>query len=151
VIITLGLVEAWYDNTNDIYFNTPPYPLLRSSDGRLELRISNFAKNFQAVQETISLLTSAKPEMKILLTVSPVPLSDTFSGQDIVTANAYSKGVLRAVAQEVADDHDNVDYFPSYEIVMLSNPAVSWMPDRRHVKREQVAHIVAEFEKHYLE
>ena len=52
--------------------------------------------------------------MKIVLTVYPVPFSDTFSGQDVIVANTYSKSVLRCVAQDLTELYDHVDYFPSY-------------------------------------
>jgi len=42
---------------------------------------------------------------------------NTFSTMDIVVANTWAKSLLRAVAQEWAAAHSNVDYFPSYEIV----------------------------------
>lgn len=150
IILTLGLVEAWYDNKNEVYFNTPPYPLLRSTDGRLELRISGYEENLNAVQNIIHILSEINHKIKIILTVSPVPLSDTFSGQDVVVANTYSKSVLRTVAQDIADMHENVDYFPSYEMVMFSDPAASWKSDHRHVTKERVAYIVSQFITHYV-
>jgi hypothetical protein len=90
------------------------------------------------------------PQLKIVLTVSPVPLHDTFSGIDILTANSYSKATLRAVAQDVADEHEYIDYFPSYELVTLANPDSAWYPDRRHVQREFVAKIMERFSEIFM-
>jgi GSCFA family len=42
---------------------------------------------------------------------------------DIVVANTWAKSLLRAVAQEWAQAHNNIDYFPSYEIVKNSDRA----------------------------
>jgi len=53
---------------------------------------------------------------------------------DVVVANTYAKSLLRAVAQEWTSAHDNVHYFPSYEIVQNSDRAATWEPDLRHVK-----------------
>jgi hypothetical protein len=47
-------------------------------------------------------------------TVSPVPLYLTFSGEDIIVANTYSKSVLRAACDAVENSREHVDYFPSY-------------------------------------
>jgi hypothetical protein len=57
---------------------------------------------------------------RVLLTVSPVPLTATASGQHVLVATVQSKSVLRAVAGEICAAREGVDYFPSYEIV--SNP-----------------------------
>jgi hypothetical protein len=38
------------------------------------------------------------PERKVIITVSPVALSRTFSDSDVITANTESKSILRAVA-----------------------------------------------------
>jgi hypothetical protein len=51
---------------------------------------------------------------------------NTFSTMDIVVANTWAKSLLRAVAQEWAAAHENVDYFPSYEIVQNSDRAAVW-------------------------
>ena len=54
--------------------------------------------------------------VKILITTSPVPLSRTFTTDDVIIANS-SKSVLRAVAGEIAAANVAMDYFPSYESV----------------------------------
>jgi hypothetical protein len=59
--------------------------------------------------------------MKFLVTVSPVPLTATATGAHVEVATAYSKAVLRAVAGQVSDQAQNVDYFPSYEIITSPN------------------------------
>lgn len=78
------------------------------------------------------------PHARIVLTVSPVPLSRTFTGQDVAVANCYSKSVLRAAAEAVVQQYDFVDYFPSYESVTLSDPRLAWDLDRVHVTGEVV-------------
>jgi len=59
--------------------------------------------------------------MQIVVTVSPVPLMATLSGEDVVVANTYSKSLLRTVVQESAEAHKNVHHFPGYEIVQNSD------------------------------
>ena len=151
IIITLGLVEAWYDRKLDTYLNHSPYGLFISQPTRFELRITNFTENREAVFGLLTYLKAARPDLRAVLTVSPVALSDTFSGQDVVVANTYSKAVLRAVAQDVAAGFNWVDYFPSYEMAVLGDPALVWQPDHRHVKRAYVEHIMRQFIGHYLE
>jgi len=74
----------------------------------------------------------------------------TFSSDDVVVANTYSKSLLRAVAQEWATKHENVHYFPSYEIVQNSDPTLTWDEDRRHVKGAVVQHIMKLFLRNYF-
>jgi hypothetical protein len=80
-----------------------------------------------------------------------VPLLNTFSTMDVVVANTYAKSLLRAVAQEWAAAHDNVDYFPSYEIVQNSDRAAVWKADLRHVEGAGAQHIMNLFLQSYLE
>ena len=70
------------------------------------------------------------PDMRFVLTVSPVPLGVTFQTRDIVIENTNSKSILRVVADEIYRKLDYVDYFPSYEIVMNSPRASAWADDQ---------------------
>ncbi len=149
-IITLGLVEVWYDKTTERHLNAAPSEVLSGNLGRFECRITDYAENLEALRHLIRYIREkAGPDIKIIVTVSPVPLNATFSGQDIVIANTFSKAVLRVVAQRLCDEDPLIDYFPSYEIVMNSNTDLAWLPDRRHVRREIVDHILSLFKAHY--
>jgi GSCFA family len=152
VIVTLGLVEVWRDLQADVYLNHVPAPLLQKNPSqRYEFHLTNFAQNWQNLQEIHALLSRyGHPDFQIVVTVSPVPLLNTFSTMDVVVANTYSKSLLRAVAQQWAAAHDNVDYFPSYEIVQNSDRATTWEPDLRHVKGPGADHIMELFLKSYL-
>ena len=79
-----------------------------------------------------------------------MPLERTFLAQDVVVTNNYSKSMLRAVAQEFAALHANVDYFPSYELVSFADPRNAWAWDHRHVNAALVAHIMSLFARHYV-
>ena len=75
----------------------------------------------------------------------------TFSTMDVVVANNYAKSLLRTVAEEWAAAHDNVDYFPSYEIVQNSDRAAAWEADLRHVKGAGAQHIMELFLQAYFD
>jgi hypothetical protein len=147
VIITLGLVEVWYDTATETFINsTPPMEIIRRSPDRYQFHVTDFAQNLANVEGIQALLARfGHPDVQIIVTVSPVPLMATFSGQDVVLANTYSKSLLRAVAQQWANGHPNVHYFPSYEIVLNSNRAETWKPDRRHVSGKVSRHIMSVF------
>jgi hypothetical protein len=150
-ILTLGLVETWYDLQTNNYLNFTPSEVLASNLSRFECRISDYEENLEAARYLVEFLrTHFNPDLKVIVTVSPVPLNVSFSGQDIVQANSLSKATLRTVAQKLADEDDRIDYFPSYEMVMLSHPEKAWLPDYRHVRRETVARIMQAFIDNYI-
>ncbi len=142
VIITLGLVEVWRDKIANIFLNTTPFPKAPSRyPDRYEFHITNFSQNLANLEHIHSLLGQfSHPDVQVVVTVSPVPLMATFSTEDVVLANTYSKSLLRTVAQEWAAAHKNVHYFPSYEIVQNSDRAITWGEDLRHVQGSGPAH-----------
>ncbi|MEP6974259.1 MAG: GSCFA domain-containing protein [Spartobacteria bacterium] len=152
LIITLGLVELWRDTEADLMINTtPPQEAMSRYPGRYEFRVSNFAENFQNLERVHALLKQfGHPDSQVIVTVSPVPLMATFTDQDVVVANTFSKSLLRTVAQEWEAAHSNVHYFPSYEMVVNSARSVAWLEDLRHVQGSLVNHIMDTFLNHYV-
>lgn len=152
VIITLGLVEAWWDHKTKLYYNsTPPISVVERDPNRFELHHLSYEQILSAFKSIYNILAKyCVPDFKILLTVSPVPLARTFSDQDILCVNTYSKSLLRAVAQQVFYDYENVDYFPSYESIMLSERGLTWRNDQRHVKDDMVGLNIQRMTECYL-
>ncbi len=146
VIITLGYVEAWYDNQLGIYLNVAPPPkICRRQPDRFEFRVLGFEDILGTLGEIYDLLKKhrSKP-LRMLITVSPVPLLSTFRDMDVLVANTYSKAVQRAAVETFVADKKDVDYFPSYEMVALSNPTICWARgDYRHVSPDIVARIMS--------
>jgi hypothetical protein len=139
VIITLGLVQAWYDTVSGAYLNRlPPRDVMRTHGDRYVLRVLDVADAFPLLDEAIGTIVSRG--IKVLLTVSPVPLQASLGGGDAVVANCYSKSVLRVCAQELYMKYPLVDYFPSYEIAM-SGGLSSFAPDQVHVRDTIVGQI----------
>jgi hypothetical protein len=164
VIVTLGLAEAWRDVQTDVFVNCTPLAvaytlkpsaapsLFTSEPDRYEFHLTNFAENWANLEAIYALLSQfGHPDFHVIITVSPVPLMNTFSTMDIVVANTWAKSLLRAVAQEWAAAHENVDYFPSYEIAQNSDRAVIWEADLRHVTGAGVQHIMELFLRKYIE
>ncbi len=61
----------------------------------------------------------AGPEVKVVLTVSPVPLAGTTEHDSAITADCLSKSTLRVACEEAvaARRGEGVLYWPSFEIV----------------------------------
>lgn len=151
-VLTLGMAECWYDAEAGRYLNNTPGPRVLAAYGeRLSVHLTRFEQHLAALRGLHELLTQTHGEdFRLVITVSPVPLERTFLDQDVVVTNNYSKSMLRAVAQEFAAAHANVDYFPSYELVSYADPRSAWAWDHRHVTPALVAHIMSLFARHYV-
>jgi hypothetical protein len=138
-VITLGMTETFFRKDNGLavcQYN-------RFFTDRVEFRATTYEENYANIDRICELYFGAYPNKKIVLTVSPVALAQTFTDNDIVVANMESKSTLRTVAAAIARKWPNIIYWPSYEIVMWNDN--SWQPDIRHVHPERVASIMDAF------
>ena len=120
-VFTLGLTETWARTTGDAVYPVAPGVIAGQYNAdKFCFKNTNYADNisfFQEIREILHDLRQDRPAPRFLLTVSPVPLTATASGNHVLAATTYSKSVLRAVAGYLADSEPDVDYFPSYEII----------------------------------
>lgn len=144
VVMTLGLVEAWFDRRTDHYLNgAPPNPCYQAEPDRFRLDVFTPGEVHRTLIDIHDLLAKfGHPDFRILLTVSPVPFRNTFTGQDAISANTYSKSVLRAAAEMFVRAHPRADYFPSYEVVTHTARSSAYIQDNRHVTPQTVDVIV---------
>ncbi len=136
VIMTLGLSELWFDRETGTYLNrTPPRMLVARYADRFELHVLDFHDTLRSLEASFALLKRhGRADQRVLLTVSPVPLGTTHTAGDVLVINSYSKAVLRTAAEHIAAAHDHIDYFPSYESVVMSDRAQAWEEDQVHVR-----------------
>ncbi|MDD5044176.1 MAG: GSCFA domain-containing protein [Candidatus Omnitrophica bacterium] len=149
-IITLGLVEVWYDLENSLFIQRAPSKEMQPDAKRFKFIRLNYNECYDFIQKAISLIKKYSPQCKFLITTSPVPLTKTFTGQDIIIANTYSKSVLRAVAGEIVAQNTLIDYFPSFENVTLTKDWAIYEKDMIHVDDGFVKKIVEGLIEHYL-
>ncbi len=63
--------------------------------GRFTVRRLSYEECLQGMRDTLALLRSAgKPEKHFLVTTSPVPMVRTFTHDDVLIANTYSKSLF---------------------------------------------------------
>lgn len=122
-VFTLGLTESWFNGAPETGYEYPLCPgTVRgdyaASKHRFVRQDYDFVK--KNLIEAIEIMRGINPNIRVLLTVSPVPLAATNSGEHVLVATSASKAILRAVAQAVCEADEGVDYFPSYEII--ANP-----------------------------
>lgn len=151
VIVTLGLIEAWRHVPSGLYCNKAHPRLLRARPGEFELAVTSYDETLAQLRRLGSTLDRrAGDEIQLVVTVSPVPLQQTFRPMDVVIANAESKAVLRAATAEFVRRRDNAHYFPSYEMVAFSRPDLAWQDDGVHVQSRLVKSIVTRFTRLYF-
>lgn len=154
VIITLGYTETWWDNQDRMFVNRSPAGSLKTVKHADRYSFINVTapQVIEALNEIIAIIRKrTSGRAKIIFTVSPVPLHGTFTDRDVVSANAYSKATLLSAAVTAVQDHDDVDYFPSYELVTMADPASTWEADGMHVKRSAIAKVMDGFLGSYLQ
>ncbi len=149
---TLGLTETWLDSETGLAMNAHPGPAwLARMPERFRFIDYGYDETLKDMLSIIEMIrTHCHPEMRFVVTVSPVPLGATFKDADVIVANSGSKSVLRAVAEELYRRFDFVDYFPSYEIVLNSPRALAFQEDQLHVARDMVAAVMTTFERSYF-
>ncbi|MBC2776315.1 GSCFA domain-containing protein [Parasphingopyxis marina] len=146
-VFTFGLTEYWEDTRFGLAYPTAPGTIA----GRYNADHHHFrnAEAGEVLDEFLAfkqLIEAHNPDIKFLLTVSPVPLTATASDAHVLAATTYSKSVLRAVAGTLEQRFDNVDYFPSYE--MVASPFARGMfyePNLRAVNPGGVAAVMRLF------
>ena len=149
-VFTLGLTEAFVSAKDGAVFPVCPGVVAGEFDSDRHTFI-NFSVD-QIIADTktfIAKLREINPDVRIVLTVSPVPLVATATGEHVLTATTYSKSVLRVAAGQVARDISNVVYFPSYEIVTGPQaPYEAFEKDRRSVSETIVRQVMSVFFRH---
>jgi hypothetical protein len=117
-IFTLGLTEAWINSAKGYVYPMCPGTSAGEFDARMhQFRNCDFFEIYSDLTDVLRTLRAHNSDIKVLLTVSPVPLTATASGDHVLNATIRSKSILRAVASTAVSEHDFVDYFPSYEMI----------------------------------
>lgn len=146
-VFTMGLTEGWESVEDNTMFPVAPGTICGTFDAD-KYRFHNLT--YPEIREDMEAFRTAlhkvNPNVRILLTVSPVPLTATATGGHVLPATIYSKSVLRAVAGDLANAHDEIAYFPSYEIIQ-SHPSMGMFfnPDKRTVNAYGVNYVMTHF------
>jgi len=146
-ILTFGLSEVWYDEvTGNVFWRTIPKDVYDPE--RHRFRVSSVAENRDNILAIHRLIRTHRPDARMLVTLSPIPLIATFRDAGCLGANSVSKATLRVAIDEAMREvgrEGHLYYWPSYEIVsdVFHLP---YKPDRRHVRQEVLDYIMRLFE-----
>ena len=147
-VFTLGLTESWVNAETGLEYALCPGTVRGTTfdPARHVFRNPSVQPIFRDLRAAIKRMQAENPKIRVLLTVSPVPLTATASGQHVLTATSHSKAVLRAVAGQMVGRSAAVDYFPSYEII--THPVFRGMfyaPNMRSVEPAGVETVMRHF------
>jgi hypothetical protein len=149
-IFTLGLTEVWMNKKDKSVYPSCPGVIAGTFDPTkyelLNLTVNDISKDLQEINDE---LQEINPKIKVLITVSPVPLVATANLNNIVLSNQYSKSKLLVAAHEAVAANSNMYYFPSYEMIIGSHTENNFMDDKRNVKPEVVTNVMKIFKKQF--
>jgi hypothetical protein len=148
-IFTLGLTECWANRQDGTVYPVCPGTIAGTFDPAIH-HLLNFSvtETVADLRAFISEIRAANPNLRVILTVSPVPLAATALDRHVLISTTYSKSVLRVAAEILAED-PAIQYFPSYEII--TSPATShtyFAPDLRSITQDGVDHVMRLFARH---
>jgi len=135
-VLTLGLAPCFFEAETGRFVFYPPQTetgrdLLHANTVMRTTTVSENIRNLGLVLDSLRRLAKRPP--RIILTVSPVPLSGTLEFHSAVVADCVSKSTLRVACHEVMtlQDRDDVLYWPSFEIVRWLG--THFGPDQPHI------------------
>ena len=157
LILALEMTEIWEDMEDGMVICLPSGPYVNEGGdmSRYRFRVSRTGENLEILERIHGILAEHNPGCRILLTVSPIQLWATFRRDaDVISASCNSKATLRAAADEFAARHDNVFYFPAFEMAGIYGPILGrnhFASGREnfHANRETVEFIMDQFVRFY--
>lgn len=147
-IFTLGLTESWIDRATGLALPSAPGVIAgRYTPGEVELVRFDVGQVCEDLEAFRALLARHRADTcRLVLTVSPVPLTATATTDHVLLATTASKAILRAAAEALRLTHPDVDYVPSFELIANPyNGGVYFGPNRRTVTAEGVARATGMF------
>jgi tetratricopeptide (TPR) repeat protein len=118
-ILTLGVAAAFFDRTTGAFVLPRPSALnSRALAEKYQFRTASVQENVDNVRYLIDFVRSVAPGIRIVVTVSPVPILASFEHESAVQADCLSKSTMRLVAHEVVNNSgiQNILYWPSFEV-----------------------------------
>lgn len=146
-VLTVGVAPSWFAKSDGKFRFGPD---LRNI-GMFVQRTATVSEATQALLAVFKSIYDINPSIRIVLSLSPVPLASTFEFSSAIVADCISKSVLRAAIHEalIAWEGRKPIYFPSFEIVRWAGGHAGnafgddGLP--RHVSKDYVRQIIRSF------
>jgi hypothetical protein len=149
MIFTLGLTECWASRRDGAVYPLCPGVAAGTFDPAEHVFV-NLSLD-EVVNDLTAFVTEVRevnPGMRLILTVSPVPLAATAESRHVLQSNTYSKAVLRVAAEQVSR-LPGVCYFPAYEIISAAGDRY-FESDRRTLAEAGIQQVMSLFFRHML-
>jgi hypothetical protein len=139
LFFTLGLTEAWASSEDGAVFPACPGTVAGTFEPSRHI-FKNFTVSevVDDLGEAVAELRAINRNIRVVLTVSPVPLVATATGRHVLVASTFSKSVLRVACEQVVDSLADVTYFPAFELATGPQAPDYFSSDRRNVTEEGV-------------
>ena len=149
MVITLGLIEGFVSDDGWMFYAMPHQSTYKPAEHRMKrLSVAQVVEELQNIELAWE---RVNPDVKIIYSVSPVPLSLTMrEGVSPVIANTLSKSTLYAALAEHLQHSRVGHYMPSYDIAM-SDQKKFFKDDGRHVNERCVGTIMKAFAELFVE
>ena len=142
-IVPPGLSEVWKNRAEgSTYAAAPPREVYNPELHSFELIDPD--ENNRNLDGMYRAMREINPELRLVIAMSPVPLTATFRPMHWAAGNAVSKASLRVAVDRFCSQYEDVIYFPSYEIItsLTDSP---FETDNLHVRLEHVERIMTTF------
>lgn len=151
-VFTLGLTEGWLHARDGIVYPVCPGTAAGTFDPAVHVPVNfDYPDILADLEAAIALAATVNPALRWIITVSPVHLVATHGADSVIVASTYSKSVLRAVCGAAAQRHEQVHYFPSYEMIASAASFGQYLESNlRDASERGVAHVMEEFRRAFV-
>jgi hypothetical protein len=126
VVLTVGVAPAFFFKSGEYALLADAKEIVRRQD-EVVWRMTTVQENRDNLVEAIALIRKVNPSVSICVTLSPVPMSTSFSPAGVVYEDLLSKSTLRLAIQELLHTGvEHVHYWPSFEAVKWLGAHSEW-------------------------
>ena len=156
VIFTVGVAPCFFSRETG-RFVIPKSNNVGLWGDSFQFRTTSVSENKENLQKIIEMIQEINENIKIVLTLSPVPLKGTLNTPSVMQADSISKSTLRIAINEIMTNNPSgVSYWPSFEMVRWLGvyfENVFGLEDgrSRHVSSYVIDNIIELFLNHHSE
>ena len=123
VILSLGVAAAYFDRATGAFVPVGGGRDKAMLAAACEFRMLSVEENLERLRHVLARIRAFSPDCRIVLTISPIPLSATYDRPSAVQADAVSKSTMRLTVEALLNEAPpGVHYWPSFEIVRWLGP-----------------------------
>jgi PAS domain-containing protein len=152
-VFTFGHTETWRHKPDGAILQLAPGVAGGEWDPNVfefyNMTVSEVVRDFLAA---IDRIREVNPNIRIVLSVSPVGIIATYEDRHVIESNSAVKAILRAAADEVVRARPNIAYFPSYDLATVSpNVSMFYRDDTRRINPYGVDRAMQIFFDHFTD